>query len=62
MKIDYTIPITCTSETEGETKAAALSRLSNALDGRTLEALAAKGPAIIKDPVMGAFVRGKLGL
>jgi hypothetical protein len=62
MKIDYTIPIPCVSDAEGDRKAASLAKLANALDGRTLEALANKGPQILKDPIQGPFVRSKLGL
>lgn len=62
MTIDYTISIPCASDAEGDKKAASLARLAAALDGRTLEALAARGPQILKDPVQGPFVRSKLGL
>ena len=62
MNIDYTITVPCANDAEGDRKAAALARLAVAFDGRTLDALAAKGPKILTDPIQGPFVRSKLGL
>ncbi len=62
MKIDYNISVPCTSDAEGDRKAGALAKLAASFDGRTLEALANRGPQIINDPIQGPFVRSKLGL
>jgi hypothetical protein len=62
MNISYKITVPCTDDAEGDRKAAALARLAGSFDGRTLEALASRGPQILRDPIQGPFVRKKLGI
>lgn len=62
MTFDYDLKITAPSEQEADAKARALTTLASQLDGRTLQALAAKGAAFLNDPVWGSMIRQQLGL
>ena len=60
--IPYTIPVPATNEQEGNQKAEALSRLARELDGKTLKALADKGPSLLRNSPFAAMIRRTLGL
>ena len=60
-KFNYSVGVPAKSKAEAEAKLKAAMRLMKSFDPKTLQALAAKGPAIFNGPD-GAFVKSYLGL
>ncbi|MEM6271423.1 MAG: hypothetical protein AAF998_18450 [Bacteroidota bacterium] len=61
MNFKYNLTISATNQTEAETKIKALVELAKNFDTATLQALAHKGPGIMRGP-FGGMVKKQLGL
>ncbi len=62
MTCNYKLGIPAKSQAECDQKAKALATLAEQLDGRTLSALAAKVPSILRDPIKSRIVKSHLGI
>ncbi|MEM6269871.1 MAG: hypothetical protein AAF998_10560 [Bacteroidota bacterium] len=61
MNFKYNVSISATDKNEAETKIKALAELAKNFDTATLQALAYKGPGIMRGP-FGGMVKKQLGL